>query len=47
LLVNLEANMQDGLTTDELEAVTDKLKKHIQEKVPSVRYIQVELETLD
>jgi cation diffusion facilitator family transporter len=45
LLVNIEVHMQDQLTTDDLEASIDKIKKRIQEKVSSVRYVQVELET--
>jgi cation diffusion facilitator family transporter len=45
LLVNIDVHMQDGLTTDELEALIDKIKKRIREKVSSIRYVQVELET--
>lgn len=45
LLVNLEVHMQDRLTTDELEKLIDKIKEKIQLAVPSVKYIQVELET--
>jgi cation diffusion facilitator family transporter len=45
LLVNIEVHMQDQLTTDDLEALIDKIKKRIQEKVSSIRYVQVELET--
>jgi divalent metal cation (Fe/Co/Zn/Cd) transporter len=45
LLVNINVHMQDHLTTDDLEALIDKIKKRIQEKVSSVRYVQVELET--
>jgi cation diffusion facilitator family transporter len=45
LLVNIDVHMQDGLTTDELEALIDKIKKRIQERVSSIRYVQVELET--
>jgi cation diffusion facilitator family transporter len=45
LLVNIDVHMQDGLTTDELEVLIDKIKKRIREKVSSVRYVQVELET--
>jgi divalent metal cation (Fe/Co/Zn/Cd) transporter len=37
--------MKDQLTTDDLEALIDKIKKRIREKVSSVRYVQVELET--
>ncbi len=45
LLVNLEVNMNNNLNTDELEHLMDKVKENIQIRVPSVKYIQVELET--
>jgi len=45
LLVNLEVNMNNDLNTDELEKLMDKVKESIQIQVPSVKYIQVELET--
>lgn len=45
LLVNLEVNMNNDLSTDELEHLMDKVKESIQIQVPSVKYIQVELET--
>ena len=45
LLVNIEVHMQDQLTTDDLEALIDKIKTRIQGKVSSIRYVQVELET--
>lgn len=47
LLVNLEVNMDNNLSTDELEKLMDKVKDSIQKQVPSVKYIQVELETPD
>lgn len=47
LLVNLEVHMKRNLTTRELEKLIDHIKDHIQQKVPSVKYIQVELETPD
>ncbi len=47
LLVNIEVHIKDGLTTDELEELIDKIKGRIQEKVASIRYVQVELETPD
>jgi cation diffusion facilitator family transporter len=47
LLVNLEVNMDNDLNTDELEKLMDKVKESIQAQVPSVKYIQVELETPD
>jgi divalent metal cation (Fe/Co/Zn/Cd) transporter len=45
LLVNIDVHMQEGLTTDELEALIDKIKERIREKVSSIRYVHVELET--
>jgi len=47
LLVNLEVNMDDDLSTHALEKLMDKVKDRIQLEVPSVKYIQVELETPD
>jgi len=45
LLVNIEVHIEDGLSTDEIEKLTDKIKERLLEKVPSVKYVQVELET--
>ncbi len=45
LLVNIDIHLQDGLTTDELEALIDKIKRRIRQKVSSIRYVHVELET--
>jgi cation diffusion facilitator family transporter len=45
LLVNIDLHVQDRLTTDELEALIDKVEKRVREKVPSIRFVQVELET--
>lgn len=45
LLVNMEVHMQDRLTTDELEALIDKIKRRVRRKVPTIQHIQVELET--
>ena len=47
LLVNLEVHMQSRLTTRELEKLIDKIKQRIELEVPSVKYMQVELETPD
>lgn len=47
LLVNLEVHMKNNLDTDEIEKLMDEIKEKIQEEVPSVKYIQVELETPD
>ena len=45
LLVNLEVYMRQHLSTRELEKLIDKIKENIQKEVPSVKYLQVELET--
>ena len=47
LLVNLEVHMNSRLSTRELEKLIDKIKENIQKEVPSVKYLQVELETPD
>lgn len=45
LHVDLDVNMQGRLTTRELEKLIDQIKQNIQTDVPSVKYVQVELET--
>ena len=45
LLVNMEVHMEDELTTDQLELLIDKIKAQVQTKVPSIQFVQVELET--
>jgi cation diffusion facilitator family transporter len=45
LLVDLDVSMDFDLSTGELELLIDKIKEEIRKKVPSVRYLQVELET--
>lgn len=45
LLVNLDVHMISDLSTRELEKLIDKIKDRIREEVPSVKHIQVELET--
>jgi len=47
LLVNLEIHVKDGLVTDEIERLIDRVKANIKEKVTSAYHIQVELETPD
>jgi cation diffusion facilitator family transporter len=47
LLVILEVHVKDGLETDEIEVITDKVKAVVQEAVPLVHHIQVEVETPD
>lgn len=44
LLVNIEVNVANDLETDALEALIDRIKKRIEEKVSSVKIVQVELE---
>lgn len=45
LLVNLEVHMKSRLDTREIEKLMDQIKERIKTEVPSVKYIQVELET--
>jgi len=45
LLVDLDVHMQSQLGTRELEILIDKIKDKIRQKVPSAKFIQVELET--
>lgn len=45
LLVDLDVHMEANLTTRKLEQLIDKIKKEIRSEVPSVKYLQVELET--
>ena len=47
ILVNLELNLRDDLTTNQLEKIIDEIKESVQKKVPSVYHIQIELETPD
>lgn len=47
LLVDIEVHVDDDLNTDQLEALIDKIKDRLHEKVPSIRHVQVELETPD
>lgn len=45
LLVDLDVHMSSHLSTRELEKLMDEIKVNIREEVPSVKYLQVELET--
>ena len=45
LLVNLEIHVQEGMITEEIEQLIDKVKAKSKENVPAVFHIQVELET--
>jgi len=47
LLVNMEVNLVDKLTTDEIERLIDKIEKEIKKDVPTATNIQIELETPD
>lgn len=46
VLVNLNVNFVDGLTTDQVEEAIDKVEKAVQEVLPSVKKIFVEAESL-
>ena len=45
LLVDLDVHMSSHLGTRDLELIMDKIKDRIRERVPSAKFIQVELET--
>ncbi len=45
LLVDIEVNLQDGLTTDKIEILIDKIQVKIKKQVPQVKEVRVELET--
>jgi len=45
IMINIEINAADNLTTDELEVLIDKVKGEIQKDLPSAKHIQVELES--
>ncbi len=47
LLVVMEVHLDDGLDTDTIERITDKIKHKVQTLVPIVHHIQVEIETPD
>ena len=47
LLVALDVHMHSDLKTRELEMLMDEIKAEVRKVVPSVKYIQVELETRD
>lgn len=44
-LVNIEVHLDDGLTTDEIEKVIDKVKREVGRVVPGYTHVQVEPET--
>ena len=45
LLVNLDVQLESALTTRQIEKLIDQIKDKIRSEIPSVRHIQVELET--
>lgn len=45
LLVNLELHFKDGLVTDDIEKIIDKVKRKVGHRIPGRTYIQVEPET--
>lgn len=47
ILVILEVHMPDGLETNQIEKIVDNVKEVVQENVPEVHHIQVEVETPD
>lgn len=47
LLVIVEVHVKDGLETDQIEAIVDNVKAVVQQSVPQVHHIQVEVETPD
>lgn len=47
ILVILELHMHDSLTTQQIEKISDNVKRVVQQNVPEVHHIQVEVETPD
>lgn len=47
LLVNIEVHVVNDKTTDSIEGLIDSIKRKVKQAVPSVKHIQVELETPD
>lgn len=45
LLVDIEVNLQDGLTTDKIEILIDQIQAKIIKQVPEAQDVRVELET--
>ncbi len=46
VLVNLNVNFKDGLISDEIEKVVDRLENKIKKEIPSVNRIFIEAETI-
>lgn len=47
MLVIIEVHVQDGFDTDKIESIVDNIKTVVQQNVPEVHHIQVEVETPD
>lgn len=47
MLAIIEVHLQDDLTTDQIEKITDRVKKVIYTEIPAMHRVQVELETPD
>ena len=47
ILVILEVHVADGLVTDQIEEVTDNVKRVVADNIPQAHHIQVEVETPD
>lgn len=47
LFVVVEVHLQDAFTTDEVERITDTIKRRIHKRLPIVDHVQVEIETPD
>jgi len=45
LLVDIEVNLQNDLTTDEIEILIDKIQSDIKKQVPEATEVRIELET--
>ena len=45
LMVDIEVNLQDGLTTDKIEILIDQIQADILKQVPEAKEVRVELET--
>jgi cation diffusion facilitator family transporter len=46
VLVNLDVNFKNGLTSDDIEATVDRIERKIKDKIPSVNRIFIEAETI-
>lgn len=47
MLVIIEVHVQDGLETNQIEVVIDKVKAVVQQNIPQISHIQIEVETPD